>query len=169
MRLTGLELLDLDGLYNPASFLLKPYRDETGKEDNYISCAKKEMNDFLGREVMQVPAIRDFFLMKDSEKIPPKARTRYMKLEAKEYKQRENNNIQLPTVESVVKGDKIQVPENKKPSYEHKKELKTPSGNKEKGTRGNNKKQKSFGSSGGSIGTSIGDLIQKKGIKVKGT
>lgn len=196
VRLTGLKILNPEALYSPAAFCLDPYgeeADQTGKKDQYIQRAKDEMTEFLGRDVMSEPGIRDFLLMKDAGKIPPKERTRYMKMQDREYQSRVRDGIRLPSVESVIRGDKVQMPQNRnggKRGYGNQQRQNgnggkrnfgngndrnqnggrkgysgNPSGGGTKQGRSNssgnrNKKDESMYSSGGSIGTSLGDLIK---------
>jgi len=69
--------------------------------DQTIEDYKAEINRHLGgKTVDELPHIRDFFLMKDSGRIPDNGQTRYMKIEAKEYQSRKDP---LPEVQSIVK------------------------------------------------------------------
>ncbi len=70
------------------------------KIDETIEAYKKEINRYLGGKTIDaLPHIRDFFMMKDSRKIPEDSRTRYMSIDAGEYQSRRDA---LPTVSAIV-------------------------------------------------------------------
>lgn len=70
------------------------------KIDETIEAYKKEINRCLGGKTIDaLPHIRDFFMMKDSRKIPEDSRTRYMSIDAEEYQSRRDA---LPTVSAIV-------------------------------------------------------------------
>ncbi len=105
VRLTGLEILDMEALYSTASLCLEPYRNRTDEKGKYISAAKKAMESFLGRNPLEEPGIQEFLMMKDIRKVPPKERARYMQLT--EYQNRIREQIHLQTVKEVVEGKEI--------------------------------------------------------------
>ena len=111
VELKELQFLDNEALYNGKSLCLQPYKPEkeTKKYKKYIQRAKDDMTRFVGSDIMNMPQIRDFLDMKDSEKIPPKCRTRYMSLDngKREYQERNAKKIQLPSVDDVIKGSPI--------------------------------------------------------------
>ena len=67
-----------------------------------IASYKSYMNTFLGnRKIDDLPSVREFFLMKNTECMPPKESIRYMDIDKREYQSRKEK---LPSVESIVKG-----------------------------------------------------------------
>ena len=71
--------------------------------DSAIESYKEKINTYLGkRTIDELPHIRDFFIMKDSEKIPGNERTRYMKIKNNQYRDRKKP---LPTIK-IVSEDK---------------------------------------------------------------
>lgn len=168
MRLTGLEILDQKALYGGHTLCMNPYRDETDKKDAYISEIKEELSRRLGRDIMGEPGIRDFFLMKDTAKIPNSDRTRYMELG--EYQSRVRDLVCLPGVEDVIEGKPAVSQKSNKGSFERKQNPNTSGGNGKFQGGGKNQRRENGGkaggrsySSGGSAGTSLGDLM--KGFK----
>lgn len=70
--------------------------------DEMIACYKSYINTFLGnRKIDDLPSVREFFLMKNTECMPPKESIRYMDIDKREYQSRKEK---LPSVESIVKG-----------------------------------------------------------------
>lgn len=67
--------------------------------DRTIEYYKTEINQYLGKPIDELPHIQEFFLMKDSGRIPDNKQTRYMKIDAKEYQSRTEA---LPAVQSVI-------------------------------------------------------------------
>ncbi len=168
VRLTGLEILDQKALYGGHTLCMNPYRDETDKKDAYISEIKEELSRRLGRDIMGEPGIRDFFLMKDTAKIPHSDRTRYMELG--EYQSRVRDLVCLPGVEDVIEGKPAVSQKSNKGSFERKQNPNTSGGNGKFQGGGKNQRRENGGkaggrsySSGGSAGTSLGDLM--KGFK----
>lgn len=154
LRLTGLDMLDQERLYNSSGFCLDPYVSRVDEKDRYIHLAKEEVIRFLGKEILDEKRLKEFFIMKDSNKIPDRRNTRYMKLS--EYQGRVSNRISLPEVGEVVRGDAER-------QYKQKRDDSRKDYNKAK--KGNDKGKKQKGQSGNSIGTSFGDLL--KGIKLE--
>lgn len=177
VRLTQLQILNQDALYGSDSLCMKPYQDETSQKDVYISGIKEELSRLLGREIMKEPRIKDFFLMKDAGSIPPKDRTRYMDINLREYQSRVTNLVCLPGVKDVVEGNAVVVQKDEKKDSGNK--WKNDRNSRNKDSQENNRKQNVKGndnankansrdrgySSGGNVGTSMGDLL--KGIKVE--
>lgn len=172
VRLTRLEIMDQKALYGGESFCMNPYKNETDQKDVYIAGTKDEMSRLLGRDIMKEPAIRDFFLMKDSKRVPSKDKTRYMDMDQREYQNRVTSLVCLPTVEDVVEGKKIFVQNNERKDFKDRKDNNRNYGNssyqggnrnqkRDKGTRTDN--QSRAYSSGGNASTSMGDLF--KGLK----
>ncbi|MDE7431541.1 MAG: TIGR03986 family CRISPR-associated RAMP protein [Lachnospiraceae bacterium] len=65
-----------------------------------IDSYKEVINQYLGKKTIdELPHIRDFFIMKDSGKIPHDQDTRYMNIDQKEYQNRQDP---LPTVKTIV-------------------------------------------------------------------
>ena len=68
--------------------------------DRAIDSYKEVINQYLGKKTIdELPHIRDFFIMKDSGKIPRDQDTRYMNIDKKEY---QNRKDPLPTVKTIV-------------------------------------------------------------------
>lgn len=155
IRLTGLEILDQEALYNCSDFCLDPYVKKAEDKDYYIRLAKEEVIRFLGKEILDEKRLKEFFLMKDAAKIPDGRKTRYMKLS--EYQGRVSNRISLPEVEEVIQGDV------KRPYKRKREDFQKPY---DKGKKGKYQEQKHKKQSGNSIGTSFGDLLNGKGIKL---
>lgn len=103
VKLLNLEILNNENLYDGANLCLQPYTEEKGKAGFYIKAAKEDMTRFLGRDIMKVPQIRDFFLMKDSKKIPDNEATRYMTIANREFQNRERKQEMLPSIDKVIK------------------------------------------------------------------
>jgi CRISPR-associated protein (TIGR03986 family) len=122
VKLSGLKVLDFDKMYGDDILSIDPYIDMTDKAKDYIKAAKDDMTAFLGRDVMTMPRIRDFLLMKDTTKIPDSEDTRYMRISVKvengkdynEYQKRDNNVVKLPTVKEVVERKPLQSLKSKK-------------------------------------------------------
>lgn len=74
--------------------------------DSAIESYKTEINKHLGKKTIdELPHIRDFFIMKDSEKIPDNKRTRYMKIKnEKDENEFQKRKKPLPTIRSVSEG-----------------------------------------------------------------
>lgn len=70
---------------------------ETEDIDSLIKTYKEEVSGKLGRPIEELKPIKDFFIMKDSKRIPDKAKTEY--LELKKYQSRKQP---LPEVSQVV-------------------------------------------------------------------
>lgn len=98
----SLQVQNLERLYGDQEFCLQPYDEETGRIGDYVAAAKAEMSAFLGHDVMKDAKIRDFLLMKDSRRIPPAERTRYMGLDQREYQSRVDSLVKLPTPQDVI-------------------------------------------------------------------
>lgn len=175
VRLTGLKIQDQEAFYNCGSFCMDPYKDETSQKDMYISAVKEELSRIMRMDIMKDLAIRDFFLMKDSGKIPSKNRTGYMDIEKNEYRDRVNKLACLPGVEDVVKGRPVMAQERGNGGFGGGQGNSRPGNNRGQGkgdfcrngrSQGGGKKGGSNGgskdySSGGSAGTSLGDLLGK--------
>ena len=115
--------------------------------------------------------------MKDAGSIPPKDRTRYMDINLREYQSRVTNLVCLPGVKDVVEGNAVVVQKDEKKDSGNK--WKNDRNSRNKDSQENNRKQNVKGndnankansrdrgySSGGNVGTSMGDLL--KGIKVE--
>lgn len=67
--------------------------------DKAIESYKTEINKYLNKPIDQLPHIQNFFLMKDSDRIPDNKQTRYMKIDAKEYQSRTNA---LPGIKAII-------------------------------------------------------------------
>ena len=67
--------------------------------DKAIESYKTEINKYLNKPIDQLPHIQNFFLMKDSDKIPDNEHTTYMKIVAKEYQSRTNA---LPGIKAII-------------------------------------------------------------------
>lgn len=174
VRLTQLQILNQDALYGSDSLCMKPYQDETSQKDVYISGIKEELSRLLGREIMKEPRIKDFFMMKNAGSIPSNERTKYMELQ--EYQPRVTNLVCLPGVKDVVEGNAAVAQKDGKKDSGNK--WKNDRSKKNKDSQENNRKQNGKKndnankansrdrgySSGGNVGTSMGDLL--KGFEV---
>ena len=99
VKITAAKRLDLAKAYSLDGLLnLNPFGDID--IDGAIKEYKEEIGRFLGgRSVDELPHIKEFFMMKDSKRIPDNDKTRYMSIDKKEYQSRKEV---LPGVESVV-------------------------------------------------------------------
>lgn len=102
VTITNARKLDLKNAYKTDGMLcLDPFCEVD--VDSTIECYKKKINEYLGEKTIdELPHIRDFFIMKDSNKIPDSKRTRYMKIK----NERNQNEFQkrkksLPDIKSV--------------------------------------------------------------------
>jgi hypothetical protein len=99
-------------MYGNDILSINPYAESNDKSQEYIKAARDDMSAFLGRDVMDTPRIKNFFLMKDTTKIPSNEETRYMRInyidengfKCYEYQNRVKNLQKLPTVSDVVEG-----------------------------------------------------------------
>lgn len=102
VKITDAKRLDLTAAYSlEGSLDMNPFKciDIDGAIEEY----KKEIGRFLGdKSIDELPHIKEFFLMKDSKNIPDNEKTRYMKIDAKEYQSRKQV---LPSIESVIRGN----------------------------------------------------------------
>jgi hypothetical protein len=116
ISLSSIKLLDFDKMYGNNGLSIKPYKDKIDNPENYIQCAKDDMSSFLRRDIMTMPRIKNFFLMKDTTKIPSKEKTRYMSFnhieptgeKCNEYQDRVKKLQKLPTVSDVIEGKPLQ-------------------------------------------------------------
>lgn len=70
--------------------------------ENAIQAYKDAMKDYLGREIDQLPSIRDFFLMKDPYSMPEEKTIKYMSIDNGDYQSR--TRIQkLKSVEETIR------------------------------------------------------------------
>ncbi len=71
--------------------------------DSMIEKYKTEINKYLGKKTIdELPHIRDFFIMKDSNKIPDNKHTRYMKIKNENDKNEfQNRKKPLPTIKDI--------------------------------------------------------------------
>ncbi|MCM1057447.1 MAG: TIGR03986 family CRISPR-associated RAMP protein [Firmicutes bacterium] len=99
VRITKAGKLDMQRAYQSEELAADPF---CGIEiDQAIECYKEEINRYLGsRTIDRLPHIQEFFLMKDSRRIPEDGKTRYMNINAREYQSRK---AALPEIRSVVK------------------------------------------------------------------
>lgn len=68
---------------------LDPFTAFTGAEvEHAIQTYKDTMKRYLGREVEQLPGIRDFFLMKDPGSMPEESAVKYMSIDNDDYQNR---------------------------------------------------------------------------------
>lgn len=100
VKITEAKRLDLTAAYSLEGGLdMSPFKaiDIDGAIEEY----KKEIGRFLdGESIDELPHIKEFFMMKDSKEVPANEKTRYMRINAREYQSR---NEVLPNVESVIK------------------------------------------------------------------
>lgn len=135
VSLKQLNILDADALYGGDTLCLDPYQDQKDRCGEYVDKAKKDMTQFLGKDVMTYPPVRDFLWMKNADEIPEDSKTHYMSLDAREYQDRTRNQIQLDTIGVVMGKEKRKV---------------QPSGGQGGGYRGNGgyNGQKKYGNGG---------------------
>lgn len=102
VKITDARKLDLESAYRTDGKLcLDPFCKID--VDSAIDSYKAEINKYLGkRKIDELPHIRDFFIMKDSGKIPDNGQTRYMKLKNENNKNEfQSRKKPLPTIKSV--------------------------------------------------------------------
>lgn len=108
ISLKKLEIMDYAALYGSDALCLEPYQDQKAQCGEYIAKAKADMTAFLGKDVMTYPPVRDFFRMKNAEKMPDEEAIRYMHLSDKkqnldsEYQERTKYQIMLDTIAVVL-------------------------------------------------------------------
>ena len=100
------QVIDKQKAYGTEELNLEPFEEIS--VDEMIQIYKDKINAFLkGREIDNLPHIKEFFAMKDSKRIPKPGAIRYMSIERdkKEYQSREKV---LPFVKNIVliKNDK---------------------------------------------------------------
>ncbi len=88
----------LDGILD-----LDPFTIFTDADiENAIQTYKDAMKDYLGREIDQLPSIRDFFLMKDQYSMPDEKTIKYMSIDNGDYQNR--TRVQkLKSVEETIR------------------------------------------------------------------
>jgi hypothetical protein len=156
VKLNNLKIFDYDKMYGNDMLSVKPYTESTDKSQEYIKAAKADMSAFLGCDVMAVPRIKNFFLMKDKTKIPDSKKTEYMRISYKgadgknksEYKDRVNSIVKLPTVSDVVEGKPLEALKESKPNNPKNKfggQNKGYNYNKNKGNNGASKPKNYYG------------------------
>ena len=108
VSLKQLKILNPDALYGGDTLCLEPYQDQKGQWEEYVAKAKKNMTQFLGKDVMEYPPVRDFLLMKNVDEIPDDSKTHYMSIEGREsdYQERTKNQIPLDTIGVVLGKEK---------------------------------------------------------------
>lgn len=116
ISLKKLEIMDYAALYGSDALCLEPYQDQKAQCGEYIAKAKADMTAFLGKDVMTYPPVRDFFRMKNAEKMPDEEAIRYMHLSDKkqnldsEYQERTKYQIMLDTIAVVLNEEARKAP-----------------------------------------------------------
>jgi CRISPR-associated protein (TIGR03986 family) len=150
VKLNNLKIFDYDKMYGNDMLSVKPYIESEDKSQEYIKAAKADMSAFLGCDVMAMPRIKNFFLMKDKTQIPNKEQTKYMRITVydengnryNEYQRRVNSVVKLPTVSDVVEGKPLEALKESKPNNNKNKfggQNKGYNNNKNKGNNGASK------------------------------
>lgn len=104
------EIFELEEAYDLDKFSLQPLHTIKQEEKEvYINCFKSEIRKWLGREPEEHESIKNFLLMKDSNRIPGKKKTRYMSLDKKEYQARVNAKYPLPKIDKVIKQQEVKL------------------------------------------------------------
>ncbi|MBQ8639960.1 MAG: TIGR03986 family CRISPR-associated RAMP protein [Lachnospiraceae bacterium] len=101
IQVTGVELFNEAKAYDMEAFEFHPF--EQAEKEPFISSYQTEISKWLGKPISQVPEIMDFFLMKNSEKIPDASKTRYMSIDKKEYQNRVSGRAALPKIKEIIK------------------------------------------------------------------
>lgn len=91
--------LDMSRAYRAEEILcLDPFCEI--EVERMIECYKKEISKHLdSRQIDELPHIQDFFIMKDAGQIPDYKKSRYMRIDKKEYQSRDEA---LPSIRSVA-------------------------------------------------------------------
>lgn len=93
--------VDRKKAYMANSLELEPF--EPIEIEKAIKDYKDTINQFTGSvPIDEMPQIKEFFVMKDSTKIPSENKTRYMNLD--EYKRQIQTKSVLPSIQEVIKG-----------------------------------------------------------------
>ena len=106
VRITDAKILDKKAAYCSEELILEPFR--TISVDEMIQIYKDKINQFLkGRNIEQLPHIKEFFAMKDSSIMPKPGAIRYMQISkpvenGKKENEYQNRKKVLPPVERVV-------------------------------------------------------------------
>lgn len=112
-----LDIVDYAKMYEADEFSFEPYRQE--KALDYISSYKKYVKENFALDVENDLSIHEFLLMKNTEKLPPESKIRYMHLGDRKNNienEYQNRVKQLPTVDEVLETGKYS--EEAKP-HEH--------------------------------------------------
>lgn len=87
------EEVNLQKAYDLSELNLDPYEpiDQDAMEKAYKTQLKEFLKDVLkGKEVEEFNPIKEFFAMKDPERMPDPSQIRYMDINAKEYQSRKD-------------------------------------------------------------------------------
>lgn len=99
MKIISVKKLDKDKAYASENFELDPFMDVNVEETIQIYKDYIKQEYLEGKEIDQLPSIRNFFLMKNSQVMPDEAAIRYMSIDRKEYQNRKNP---LPSIKETI-------------------------------------------------------------------
>lgn len=101
VKLTSVKKLDKQKAYSLERLELDPLTDIDVAE--MIRVYKERMNQFLGKDkIDEFPGIKDFFDMKDHNKVPENSTIKYMSIDNREYQNRKNP---LPSIKETIKNN----------------------------------------------------------------
>ena len=98
LSLLNVRKLDTSAAYDLSALTLNPYCDCDA--DTYIAKYKEVIKERLnGKDIEELPAIKDFFLMKNPKLMPDPSKIRFMSIDNREY---QNRTKPLPDVKEVL-------------------------------------------------------------------
>lgn len=106
LNITDVKVVDYEKAYKTDSLLdMDPFAKVD--VDNTIAAYKSKINQFVakeykGKSIDELPLIKEFFMMKDSNNLPDRDKIKYMSIDRREY---QNRQKPLQTVAQVIKKD----------------------------------------------------------------
>ena len=106
LNITDVKVVDYEKAYKADSLLdMDPFAKVD--VDNTIVAYKSKINQFVakeykGKSIDELPLIKEFFMMKDSNNLPDRDKIKYMSIDRREY---QNRQKPLQTVAQVIKKD----------------------------------------------------------------
>lgn len=101
VKLTSVKKLDKQKAYSLECLNLDPFTDINVEE--MIQVYKEHMNQFLGNEIDEYPRIKEFFDMKNHNKMPDGSAIKYMSIDNKDY---QNRKKPLPSVRETIENNR---------------------------------------------------------------
>lgn len=104
VKVEKLNLFDSDKAYDISVFSFDPHTE--ADKDVFVKTYTSTISDWLGKDIRENAAVKDFLLMKNGTLIPDASKTRYMSIDNKEYQKRVNAKVALPRIKDVIWGKK---------------------------------------------------------------